>query len=314
MNFISTVEQSPLASFFPKGWDLMRIDACCALPPGSISERQSFWHSQFAPEYCEDASALDVKMGYAVADVIRRAHEERKPLALLLPPEPAGMYRWLVYFLQQWNVGCAHVHTFGTGEWSDKDGNEPRPDEEISFQSALTKLFFEPLESMTVPTGQRNFATQHNLPKYAQKITDLKTKGASVVMVYGIGRMMSIAFWEPHLASGFSSEEEWKSQYYRKSVSLHALTLEQYALERFSGRTALAPCFANTIGPGIYLQCDYAIGGCAGTGASLWQGTALWTTLRYGPSVWVPSSFMPTLPGKLYYTKDLAGPLGIRTV
>jgi glucosamine-6-phosphate deaminase len=161
------------------------------------------------------------------------------------------------------------------------------------------------LGALAVPPGQRNYATQHSLPKYAQKLNDLKNHGASVVLVYSIGRMMNIGFWEPHLAAGFTSEDEWKAQSYRKSVALHALTVEQHALERFSGRTAMVPCFANTIGPGLFLQCDYAIGGCSGAGGSRWQSTALWTTLRYGPSVWVPSSFMPTLPGKLYYTRDL---------
>lgn len=312
MNFLTTVEQSPLASLFPKGWNLARIDACCAHAPESVGERQGFWHNSFALESCEDAAAMDVMMGHAVAEVIRHSRDEGKLLALLLPPGPVGMYRWLVYFLQQWNVGCAHVHTFGMGEWSDKDGNEPGPGEDISFQNALVSFLFKPLGPLTVPPGQRNYATQHNLPKYAQKIADLKAKDASIVMVYGIGRMMNIGFWEPHLASGITSEEEWKAQYYRKSVSLHALTVEQYALERFAGRTALVPCFANTIGPGIFLHCDYAIGGCSGGNNALWQGTSLWTTLRYGPSVWVPSSFIPTLRGKLYYTQELAGPLGIR--
>ena len=40
-----------------------------------------------------------------------------------------------------------------------------------------------------------------------------------------------------------------------------------------------------------------------------WQGMSLWVTLRYSPNRWIPSSFMPTLPGKLFYLKELAGPL-----
>ena len=28
----------------------------------------------------------------------------------------------------------------------------------------------------------------------------------------------------------------------------------------------------------------------------------------YGPDMWIPSSFMPTLPGKLFFIKELAGP------
>ena len=31
--------------------------------------------------------------------------------------------------------------------------------------------------------------------------------------------------------------------------------------------------------------------------------------LRYGPDPWVPSSFMPTLPGRLFFLQGLAGPL-----
>jgi glucosamine-6-phosphate deaminase len=302
------LEQSPLASFFPKGWDLSRIDACCALPPESIGVRQDFWHSHFALECCDDAAAADVAAGHAVADRIRIAREEGRPLALLLPAGPAGMFRWLVYFLKQWNVGCAHVHLFSMGEWCDKDGNEPGLDEAISLQSALSELLLRPLGALAVPVAQRSFATQRSLPKYAQKIADLKAHGASLVMVYRIGRMMGIGFWEPQLAAGFESEEDWKAQYYRKSVSLHALTVEQYALERFSGRTALVPCFANAVGPALFLNCDYAIGCCD----SPWQAAALWTSLRHGPNVWIPSSFIPTLPGRLYYAKELAGPLGVK--
>jgi glucosamine-6-phosphate deaminase len=40
-----------------------------------------------------------------------------------------------------------------------------------------------------------------------------------------------------------------------------------------------------------------------------WQGLSFWTTLRYKPDIWVPSSFIPTMPGNLYFVKDLAGPL-----
>ena len=40
-----------------------------------------------------------------------------------------------------------------------------------------------------------------------------------------------------------------------------------------------------------------------------WQGMSLWVTLRYGPDRWAPSSWMPTLPGRLFFLEELAGPL-----
>jgi glucosamine-6-phosphate deaminase len=58
-------------------------------------------------------------------------------------------------------------------------------------------------------------------------------------------------------------------------------------------------------------QADYAIGGADGIyGRGMqWQGMSLWTTLRYGPSRWITSTWIPTLPGRLFFLKELAGPL-----
>ncbi len=40
-----------------------------------------------------------------------------------------------------------------------------------------------------------------------------------------------------------------------------------------------------------------------------WQGLSVWMTLRHGPSPWIPSTYMPTQPGRLFILRDLAGPL-----
>ena len=109
----------------------------------------------------------------------------------------------------------------------------------------------------------------------------------------------------------FDSDEEWAKQPYRLGMKLPPLTIEQNAITSFKSRTTLVPCRANTIGPGLFLQADYAIGGCDGTlsRGMQWQGLSFWTTLRYGPDRWVTSSYIPTLPGKLFFDKELAGPL-----
>ena len=58
-------------------------------------------------------------------------------------------------------------------------------------------------------------------------------------------------------------------------------------------------------------QADYAIGGADGIyGRGMqWQGMSLWMTLRYGVNRWVTSSVIPTIPGRLFFLKELAGPL-----
>ena len=73
----------------------------------------------------------------------------------------------------------------------------------------------------------------------------------------------------------------------------------------------LIPCYANTIGPKIIFGSDYAIGGADGvlSRGMQWQGMSFWMTLRYGPTKAVTSSRIPTMPGKLFFMQELAGPL-----
>ena len=196
-------------------------------------------------------------------------------------------------------------------EWADGDGNTLSSDNPGSFQYAMEQALFNPLGELTVPAAQRNFATKDNLPTYPEKIAALKAEGAELVLVYGIGRMCHIAFWEPTFAADYATAAEWESAPYRIGAKIHPLTVEQNALTSFKSRTTLVPCRANTIGPGLFLQADYAIGGADGTlGRGMqWQGLSLWMTLRYGKTPWITSSYIPTLKGKLFFLEELAGPL-----
>jgi glucosamine-6-phosphate deaminase len=311
MNFISTLEGSMLEHFFPKGWDFNKIDDCCSHLPEEVNERQPFWHSDFQPVICNHVHDLEVMMGHEIAHHIRRTKEAGIKLAMILPVGPMGMYKWTVYFLQQWHIDCAHVYGFNMDEWSDGEGNTLAPTDTASFQFAMEQAFYGPLGDLTVPVNQRNFAVKDNLPSYPAKIAALKAEGAELITVFGIGRMLHIAFWEPHFAEEFDNVEAWKEQAYRIGAKLHPLTIEQNAITSFKSRTTLVPCRANTIGPALFLQSDYIIGGCDGTfdRGMQWQGMSLWITLRYGPDMWLPSTFMPTLPGKLFFHRDLAGPL-----
>jgi glucosamine-6-phosphate deaminase len=175
----------------------------------------------------------------------------------------------------------------------------------------MEEALYGPLGELSIPESQRNFATKTNLPSYGEKIEKLKSGGADLITVFGIGRVFHIAFWEPHFAEDFSSVEEWKKPTHRLGAKLHPLTIEQNALHSFKSRTTLVPCFANTIGPGLFLKSDRIIGGSDGAyeRGMMWSGMSLWVALRYGPDMWVPASFMPTMPGKLFFFKELAGPL-----
>ncbi len=311
LTLFSTITDSLLEGFFPSGWDLEKIDACCSHPPEAVTQPQPWWHPEFTPVPCASLEEFDVKMGHEIAVAIKTAREEDREIAFILPVGPMGMYRWAVYFLNEWQQDCNHVYGFNMDEWSDAQGNTVSPSSPGSFQNAMEQAFYGPLGKLTVPEKQRHFAVKEMLPHYAERIAEIKAKGGELVVVFGIGRVCHIAFWEPHFAAEFASIEEWKSQTHRLGAKLHPLTIEQNAITSFKSRTTLVPCFANTIGPGLFLKADRIIGGCDGAlGRGMqWQGMSLWMTLRYGPDPWVPSSFMPTLPGRLFFLEELAGPL-----
>jgi len=311
MDFLSTMKGSNMEHYFPKGWDLEKIDKCCSHEPEEIFRRQSHWHPDFTPVMADDDTIFGVMMGHEIALSIKNARDRGKKLALILPVGPMGMYRWVVYFLKQWKVSCDHVWGFNMDEWSDAEGNTLAASEKGSFQNAMEEAMYGPLGDLTIPVDQRNFATKENLPKYGEKIEKLRSEGAELITVFGIGRVFHIAFWEPQFAEDFSSVEEWKKPTHRLGARLHPLTIEQNALHSFKSRTTLVPCFANTIGPGLFLKSDRIIGGCDGSynRGMMWSGMSLWVALRYGPDMWVPASFMPTMPGKLFFFKELAGPL-----
>ena len=309
MDFNSTVKGSLLEGFYPEGWDFEKIDACCSHKPSEVLDRQDFWNKDFSPVMCSSLDEFNVKMGHEIANEIKKANERGEKIAFILPVGPMGMYKWAVYFLKEWNVSCKNVWCFNMDEWADAEGNTITG--EASFQSAMENAFYNPLGELTVPKDHRNFATKENLPTYPEKIAALKKEGAKLVLVYGIGRMCHIAFWEPQFGSEFTSDEEWLKQPYRIAAKLHPLTIEQNAITSFRSRTSMVPCRANTMGPGLMFQADYAIGGADGcfNRGMQWQGMSFWMTLRYKPTRFITSSFIPTIPGKLFFLEELAGPL-----
>ena len=315
MDLISTLAGSNLEGFFPPGWDLRKIDDCVG-EPGTETRRQSWWHDGFELVGTDSVTDFDTLMGHEIAMTIKRTRDAGEQLAIILPVGPMGMYRWAVYFLKEWNVPCDHVHGFNMDEWSDADGNTLPGDQPGGFQNAMEEAFYDKLGELTVPKSQRNFATKDSLPAYAEKIREVRKSG-KLACVFGIGRVCHIAFWEPQFGGEYDSEADWRAADHRIGAKLHPLTIEQNAITSFKSRTTLVPCYANTIGPGLFLgdacggPVDHIIGGCDGTlgRGMMWQGLSFWMTLRHEPSPWIPSTYMPTQPGRLFYLNDLSGPL-----
>ena len=312
LDFSNTVKGSLLEGFYPSGWDLAKIDECCELGLEKVLKPARHWHADFRPSAVESLNEMEKTMGLEIAREIIESKENNRELALILPVGPMGMYKYVVETLRAQGIAADHVTTFNMDEWSNQQGDTMPADQEGSFEGAMNQALFAPLGTLTVPPSQRNFASRQNLPTYPEKIAAIKANGGRLVTVYGIGRACHIAFWEPQIGDEFDDDDAWKAAAYRIGQALHPLTIEQNSLHSFNSRFTLIPCWANTIGPGLFLQSDFCIGGADGiypSRGACWQGMSLCATLQYGPSRWIPSSWMPTLAGRLVFLKELAGPL-----
>ena len=90
MDFLTTVKGSLLEGFYPKGWDMKKIDECC----DKGVAREDFWHKDFNPIECENIYEFDTLMGHEIALKIKEAADRGEKLAIILPVGPMGMYKW----------------------------------------------------------------------------------------------------------------------------------------------------------------------------------------------------------------------------
>ena len=91
MNLMTTLSGSLMEGFFPKGWDLAKIDRLAAVPPEQATARQRWWNPQFEPIACASIEDFDTYMGHEIALEILRTERAGQPLALILPVGPMGM-------------------------------------------------------------------------------------------------------------------------------------------------------------------------------------------------------------------------------
>lgn len=307
MDFVSTLKDSALEGFYPAGWDIRKFKEICNRSADRILEKEDFWNEDFKAEAVFNRNDWDVKTGHEIALQIAKAKEEGKKLAMLLQGTPLSQYVWAAYFLKIWKVSCDHVYAFTMNDWCDSKGNPSQ-----MFEEALETWFYDRLGEYTVPMAQRFAATPQNLPLYEEKIDAIRKEGGRLITVYGIGRNFNLGFWEPDFAAECTSFEEYSKQMYRVAAGLNPLTNEQYALTTFGSNFTLVPARGNTAGIGLILKSDYMIGGCEfiainnGETSYTNQGMALWITLHCGPDMWVPSSYVPTIPGRFFFVGQLA--------
>ena len=246
VNLMNTIKGSLLEGFFPEGWNLEAWDKCAAVTPKNFDKPKRWWHKQFQPVCCPTLGDFDTMMGHEIAMEIRNARDAKKPLILILPVGPMGMYKWAVYFLKEWGVKCGHVHGF---KWTMERSQRQHPAREGSARSRTpwnrplrpARQFDRPRQTAPLRHQERTARVRpadRRITRAARVLSDLRHRPR-----------LPLAFWEPHFASGHTPVAQWKAAEYRLGARLHPLTIEQNAITSFKSRTTLVPATANTIGP-----------------------------------------------------------------
>ncbi len=319
--------KSAQEALIPAGWlkpkRRKRIEKISSWGPDKILDSKlNGWHPGYRVVPVSCVEEHDALMGYEIAHQIHSHSLLGDYIIIILPVGPMGQYRYVTYWLKKWDTDLRRTFSFNMDEWGDKKGNPVVVGE--TFAQAMGRELFGPLGG-AIPSNHINFATKDNLPTYAEKFQGIrlsaKRQGLKcfVLLVHGIGQGCHIAFWEPHMAAIFPHTEKWLAQTHFIGVPLCAMTLEQNAITSASSNIFGIPAYANTIGPGIYMQADYVVGGCDGAltqsgnqrFSMTWQAQAVHMSLAWGsddpgvPSAWIPRK----LSGVLFVVDHLLKPL-----
>src|SRR6187549_1017798 len=93
LSMLNTIRGSQLEGFYPRGWDLRAIDACCAMSLKQLTTPSKHWNRDFKAIAVD---AIAEPMGNAIADEIEETRKRKRRLAIILPVGPVNMYETVV--------------------------------------------------------------------------------------------------------------------------------------------------------------------------------------------------------------------------
>ena len=74
INLLTTIKGSLLEGFYPRGWNLKRIDQCCAMGFKKLTTPARHWDKNFKPVAVKDVASMDKKMGL---EIVRQIQDSR---------------------------------------------------------------------------------------------------------------------------------------------------------------------------------------------------------------------------------------------
>jgi glucosamine-6-phosphate deaminase len=239
---------------------------------------------------------------------IKRAADEGKPLALILP-NPCPTYRHVARLINALRIDCRKLSMFAMDEYANEHG-EVAPDTwEFGFGYAMKRYFVSQIDAeLRMPEKNVHVFTTANVNDYGKVLADI---GGADACYSGPGWTGHLAFIEPDAPEFDLPLEQWK-QSSSRIVTLSPYTLAQNSLHGsfgMSGDLAAVPPRAATIGPAEVIGSKYRMD----ISALLIHGTATtWQRLiarlvYHGPvTPRLPTSIHQLLSSDVFISESIA--------
>lgn len=305
----------------PMGEDLLwmipfRDEAACAAARGikqaDITRRESHHHPEFSIRVIQQPADLYDALA---TDMLRRivgAAEEGRRFTGVFPVGPVGQYPRLAEKILATGTALDHCSLFFLDEYAHQDGTPIAKGSPWCFEATAHAALLARVAANGLNPARVHFPGPDNVDHYDEMVLEASDGRGADVVYGGIGWSGHFAFWEPHLAEQFASEEEWRSAH-AALVRLHPMSVLHNSLRAGGDWSSVLPC-AYTVGTGVILGARYRsfwLDAYMGGGMS-WQ-RFIGRLAAHGPvTPLVPASYLQTLPGEVVFlgavAEDIGGP------
>lgn len=285
-------------------------DAVRSIGKDEIARREPHHHGRFTIRVIEESEALYEALADDMLARIVDAAERGRQFVGVFPVGPVGQYPHLARKIIEGSVSLKHCSIFFLDEYAYEDGAVIDKQSPWSFENVAHASLFQPVAVAGLDLPTAAFPGPDNIRAYDEMILDASGGRGADVVYGGIGWCGHFAFWEPHLADEFESEEDWQAAH-SAFVRLHPMSLLHNSLRAGGDWSSIPPC-AYTVGPNVILGAQYRsfwLDAYLGSGMS-WQ-RFIGRLATHGPvTPLVPASYLQILPGEVVFLGAVAESIG----
>ena len=290
--------------------DKVACDQARAVLREHLAWREPRHHPEFRVRVIDEPNGLYDALAEDMLSRMTTAREEGRAFVGLFPVGPVGQYPRLVEKVTAQRADLSHCTLFFLDEYAHDDGSTIDKRSPWSFEHVARRALIDPIAAGGLQPPAFHFPGPDNIERYDELVLEASEGRGADVVYGGIGWCGHFAFWEPHLAEEFATEDGWK-QAHSVLVRLHPMSILHNSLRAGGDWSSVPPC-AYTVGPNVILGAQYRsfwLDAYLGSGMS-WQ-RFIGRLATHGPvTPLLPASYLQTLPGEVVFLGAVADDIG----